>query len=150
MRNFLHKIFHYLLDSKKKHKNHRAIHFGHEKKVLIIKNLNEIMEQKQPFLNETYNLKALADEVKLHQYQLSAFLNHELGMNFNDYLNRQRVRYCEDLIQNGAADQLNLKGLASKSGFHNRNTFTTAFKKFTGHTPSAYTKRHIKKSSYAE
>ena len=77
MRNFLHKIFHYLLDSKKKHKNHRAIPFGHEKKVLIIKNLNEIMEQKQPFLNETYNLKALADEVKLHQYQLSAFLNHE-------------------------------------------------------------------------
>jgi len=150
MRNFLHKIFHYLLDVEKKQKGRRSIRFGHEKKIMIIKHLNELMETRQPFLDETYNLKALSDELNLHQYQVSAFLNHELGMNFNDYLNKQRVKYCEELIQSGAADKLNLKGLASKSGFHNRNTFTTAFKKFTGHTPSDYTKRHAKHKSYAD
>jgi len=117
---------------------------------MIIRRLSEIMEQQKPYLDEAYNLKALAGELKLHQYQLSAFLNHELGMNFNDYVNRHRVRYCEELIRKGDADKLNLKGLASKSGFHNRNTFTTAFKKFTGHTPSAYSKRYIKSNSYAE
>jgi len=150
MRNFLHKIFHYLLEKEKKQGTARSIRFGNEKKVMIIRRLSEIMEQQKPYLDEAYNLKALAGELKLHQYQLSAFLNHELGMNFNDYVNRHRVRYCEELIRKGDADKLNLKGLASKSGFHNRNTFTTAFKKFTGHTPSAYSKRYIKSNSYAE
>ena len=79
--------------------------------------------------------------MKIPAYQLSAFLNREIGLNFNDYLNQQRVRYCRRiLIQKGMVHQLNLKGLALQCGFNNRNTLTTAFKKFTGFTPSRYQK----------
>ena len=140
-KNFI-KLFDFFLKFKKKPKTHHSSNLNPEKSKQIIKQLGDLMEQQRPFLNERYNIKSLADELKIQQYQLSAFLNRQMGMNFNDYLNQHRVRYCKELIQKGVAENLNLKGLANKCGFHNRNTFTTAFKKFTGYTPSDYTRYH--------
>lgn len=102
--------------------------------------LNQFMEEARPFLRFGYGIRDLADDVKIPAYQLSAYLNREIGLNFNDFLNQHRVRYCEELIQKGLVTQLNLKGLALQCGFNNRNTLTTAFKKFTGFTPSRYQK----------
>jgi AraC-like DNA-binding protein len=50
------------------------------------------------------------------------------------------VGHCQKLMKSGAVDRLNMHGLAFECGFHNRNSFTTAFKKFTGRTPSDYLK----------
>jgi AraC-like DNA-binding protein len=104
--------------------------------------LHQFMREQMPFLQFGYSIRDLADDLDIPSYQLSAYLNREIGLNFNDYLNQFRVRYCEELMQKGLIGQLNLKGLALKCGFSNRNTLTTAFKKFTGFTPSVYT-RHI-------
>ena len=141
MRNFLHRIFGHLLTFKNKPQKHRSAFLNREKTALVTRQLDQLMEERQPYLIENYSLKNLADELDMHQYQLSAFLNHEIGMNFHNYLNQFRVKYCKILIEQGATQQLNLKGLASKCGFHNRNTFTTAFKKFTNFTPIEYIKR---------
>jgi AraC-like DNA-binding protein len=141
MRLFFKRIFGHLPTFKKERRHHTP-HLSTEQVNNLIKQLDTLMVTERPYLKESYNLKTMADELKIQQYQLSAFLNHELGVNFNDYLNERRIRHCEELIHNGAAHRLNLKGLASKCGFHNRNTFTTAFKKFTGSTPSDYTRRH--------
>ncbi|WP_315815176.1 helix-turn-helix domain-containing protein [Paraflavitalea speifideaquila] len=75
-----------------------------------------------------YSIRDLADDLEIPSYQLSAYLNREIGVNFNDYLNQFRVKYCEELLQQGMVVQLNFKGLALKCGFSNRNTLTTAFK----------------------
>ncbi|MES1160269.1 MAG: helix-turn-helix domain-containing protein, partial [Bacteroidota bacterium] len=90
------------------------------------------------FLQFEYSINHLAKDINIPAYQLSAFINRVIGLNFNEYINRFRVRYCEELIQKGMADELNMKGLALKCGFHNRNSLTHAFKKFTGFTPSRY------------
>lgn len=142
MRNFLNRIFGQLLTFKKKPSNPRTFIFPSEKKASILKQLDDHMQLRQPYLIENYSLKALADDLNIQQLHLSALLNHELGINFNNYLNQYRVRYCKTLIQKGATRNLNSKGLASQCGFHNRNTFTTAFKKFAGCTPSDYAKRY--------
>lgn len=102
--------------------------------------LHRFMREQKPFLRFGYSIRDLADDIDIPSYQLSAYLNREIGLNFNDYLNQFRVRYCEELMQGGLVGQLNLKGLALKCGFSNRNTLTTAFKKFTGFTPSVYTR----------
>jgi AraC-like DNA-binding protein len=99
------------------------------------------MHEKKPFLRLRYSIHALADDINIPSYQLSAYLNRELGLNFTGYMNLFRVRYCKDLIQKGHIHRLNLKGLALACGFYNRNTLTTAFKRFTGFTPSYYQKR---------
>lgn len=106
----------------------------------ISEQLHKFVLEKEPFLQFGYSIRDLAEDIDIPAYQLSAFINRELGLNFNDYLNQFRIRYCEELIQKGMVSQLNLKGLALKCGFTNRNTLTTAFKKFTGFTPSRYLK----------
>ena len=104
----------------------------------IIDRLERLMPEEKPFLKYRYAIRNLAEDIQVPAYQLSAYLNQKAGMKFNDYLNKFRVNYCEHLIQTGIMEQLNLKGLALHCGFKNRNTFASAFKKFTGSTPSRY------------
>ena len=110
----------------------------------IATRLQHFMEDQRPYLKFGYSIRDLATDIHVPAYQLSAYLNRQVGLNFNDFLNQFRVRYCEDLIKNGMDYQLNLKGLAFKCGFSNRNTLTTAFKKFTGFTPSCYSKPQVR------
>jgi AraC-like DNA-binding protein len=105
--------------------------------------LTEFMDRQRPFLRLGFCIRDLADEIGIPAYQLSAYLNQCLGMNFNEYFNWFRIRHCQELMQNGLVHRLNLSGLAYKCGFSNRNTLTTAFKKFTGVTPSDYGKKAI-------
>jgi len=110
---------------------------------LIRARLNNYMLQQKPFLKPHYKLKDLATDLQMPLHQLSAFLNKRLGMHFTDYLNQFRIKYCEDLIKNERSSRINMKELVAKCGFHNRNTFTTAFKKFTGKTPSDYVRNRL-------
>jgi YesN/AraC family two-component response regulator len=111
-----------------------------EKASDISERLNQLMYSEKPYLQYRYSLKRLANDIHVHAYLLSAYLNHEKHLRFTDYLNQFRIEYCENLIQKGLVNDLNMKGLALSCGFQNRNTLTSAFKKFTGLTPSRYTK----------
>ncbi|MFH7001249.1 helix-turn-helix domain-containing protein [Flavobacterium bizetiae] len=44
------------------------------------------------------------------------------------------------MLNRNGHKQYKLESVADKSGFNNRNTFTTAFKKVTGKTPMKYIK----------
>lgn len=103
--------------------------------------LQQFMQEAKPYLKNRYSIRCLAQDINVHAYQLSAYFSQEKHVRFTDYLNRFRIQYCEDLIQKGMVNELNMKGLALVCGFHSRNTLTSAFKKFTGITPSVYTKR---------
>jgi len=105
---------------------------------VISARLSAAMNAERHFLKPGFTIRQLAEAINVQQYILSAYLNGEEGLNFNDYLNRFRVEYCQQLIQEGKAGELNLHGLSMLCGFKNRNTFTNAFKKFTGYTPSEY------------
>ena len=111
-----------------------------ERNLHIHQQLNSFMMEKEPFLRLEYSIAELAKDLDIPSYQLSAYINRTIGLNFNEYINRFRVWHCEELIQNGLAEEFNMKGLALKCGFCNRNSLTSAFKKFTGFTPSHYQK----------
>jgi AraC-like DNA-binding protein len=112
--------------------------------------LKDTFEVEKPFLQTKYNLGQLSQESGFSRNVISAFLNQELDCCFNDYINLLRIKYCRELMAEGYAHQLALEGLAERCGFYNRNTFTTAFKKFTGLTPSQYIKLHYKKVIFHE
>ncbi len=105
--------------------------------------LTMLMDDQKPFLTKGYHMKDMADELRIPVYQLSAFMNQVMGMNFNDYINRFRIRYCETLLQSNQTPRPSLKELASQSGFNNRNSFADAFKKFTGQRPSDYLRNQV-------
>jgi AraC-like DNA-binding protein len=104
----------------------------------LSKQLAKIMKDTRPFLQPDYSLGDLAGAVGVPPYKLSAHINQASGNNFNDYLNRWRINYCIELAEANKLENLNLLGIAKKCGFRNRNTFSTAFKRVTGKTPSEY------------
>jgi AraC-like DNA-binding protein len=107
-----------------------------DNKAAIISNrLNSLISAEKPYLHIGYSIRQMADDIDMPSYLISAYLNQEVGLSFTDYINRYRVEHFKCLILAGEASQFTLTCLATKSGFGNRNTFTTAFKKLHGLTP---------------
>jgi AraC-like DNA-binding protein len=108
--------------------------------------LEKYFDDKQPYRETGYKIKALSDDLGIPSYQLSAFINQEYGKNFNELLNDYRVDYLAKLaITSNDFYQYTLDALSKKAGFNSRNTFITAFKKRTNQTPSDFFKSILAK-----
>jgi AraC-like DNA-binding protein len=90
------------------------------------------------YLRRNITIKDVAAELAVQQYILSAFINQQYDMHFNDLINYHRVQYIREGLMNGEWEMLTLEAIAHKAGFNNRTTFINAFKKFTGMVPSEY------------
>jgi len=102
--------------------------------------VKDYLESNKPFLQHRYSLKDLSEGTNIPLHHLSAFINKHYGINFNDFINGFRVQYCKQKILNRECEQKKLEAIAQESGFSNRNTFTSAFKKVTGVNPSEFLK----------
>ena len=120
-------------------KKHRQLNLPEEK----IRELHQLFEAyvaKQYYLHQYTSLKNVADHLNTQPYVLSTFINQVYHMHFNDVINLHRIKYIEDGLKNEKWESLTLEAIAGKAGFNNRITFLTAFKKFTGFTPTQYIK----------
>ena len=99
--------------------------------------LRQFMENRH-YLNKNIKLKTVADELGIQPYILSAYINQVYHMRFNDLINWCRIQYIKDGLIKGQWNLLTLEAIAEEAGFSNRTTFLTAFKKFTGVTPTAF------------
>ncbi|WP_157501474.1 helix-turn-helix domain-containing protein [Echinicola vietnamensis] len=104
--------------------------------------LSEHIQNNTPYLNQGYNLKDLSDDLNVPLYIISSFINKEKGLNFNDFLNKYRIEYCKEKIRKGEWKNITLEALGYDCGFSNRNSFTSAFKKWVGKTPSEFIKEY--------
>ncbi len=102
------------------------------------KKLLDYMETGQPYRNPELTLPQLAQEIGIPRNQLSSLINEGFGMNFFDFINQYRVDLVKTWLKDPAMDHLTILGLAMEAGFNTKGTFNTAFKKFTGLTPSQY------------
>ena len=59
-------------------------------------------------------------------------------MRFNEFINKYRVSYIKEKINENYLDSFTLNSLASEAGFSNQTTFIAAFKKNENFTPSEY------------
>lgn len=96
-------------------------------------------EKKQLYLNRELNLDILAKEVALNKHDLSRILNEQIGKSFSEFINEYRISKAKRLLEEGSS-HLNMLGIAFESGFNNKASFNTSFKRYTGMTPSQYKK----------
>ena len=94
--------------------------------------------ERKEYLQNDINLKKVASELKTQPHVLSSFLNQHYRMHFNELINYYRVQYIKDGMMNRQWENFTLEAIATKAGFNNRTTFLSAFKKFTGMTPSGF------------
>lgn len=100
------------------------------------------MEVNQPYLQPGFSISQLAKQTDIHPNQLSAFINQQYQMRYTDFVNQYRIQYFKKkLMEEESWKYLTLQAIAKAAGFGNRNTFTKAFKKHDGTTPTEFLKK---------
>ena len=92
------------------------------------------------FPNKDISLKTLAAKMNMHPSYLGNIFHRQTGLYFNDYLNRERLTYATELMEN---TNLKLKDIVSQAGFSSQTYFNRLFKRRYGISPTAY-RRNIK------
>jgi AraC-like DNA-binding protein len=95
--------------------------------------------------NETYKdhnitLGKFSKSVSLKNHIVSQIINEQLCCNFNDFINSYRIEEAKKMLSNESSMNLTIASIAYDCGFNTLSAFNTAFKKFTGLTPSQYRK----------
>jgi len=103
--------------------------------------LDELLVKEKLYCDEDLTLKRLADLLGIQQQELSAYLNHQLQMNFNSYLNRYRVDEAINIMKE--EKDRSLLSIAFAVGFNSKSVFYDAFTRQTGLSPARYRKTII-------
>lgn len=98
------------------------------------------MNEKKPFLDPSFHMEDLAEELYSNKLYLSRTINILSGRNFRQFVNYHRVQYAISLFKKDP--RLKVGEAASMSGFHSTVSFNMAFKVNTGRTPSEWLQEH--------
>lgn len=126
-------------------KKYKSSSLTEEEIKLISIEVYKKMESDKIYLQRSLSLETLAVTVNTTKHNLSQVLNYEIGKKFSDFINEYRIKEAEKLIM-GKSDELSMSGIAYEAGFNNKTSFNTAFKKFTGLTPTQYLKEKAEES----
>ncbi|MCB0550018.1 MAG: AraC family transcriptional regulator [Phaeodactylibacter sp.] len=86
-------------------------------------------------------LGAMAKAIGTPPHKVSEVLSKYLNTSFYDLINKHRVEGIKKAIPDPANAHLTILAIAYEFGYNSKSTFNTAFRKFTGTTPSAFRKR---------
>lgn len=106
-----------------------------ENRTSLIK-LIRYFTEKRPFLNTDLKINDVAKALGTNRTYLSQLLNTEMNTNFNQFVNKYRVKEAQNLMKNTEAQKL-IK-IADESGFNSYSVFFSKFKEITGKSPSEY------------
>lgn len=99
-------------------------------------------ENSELFLDKQMRIATLAKQLDTNTRYLSSIINASKDKSFNNYINSLRIQYILDKLQSDPKYlSYKISYLAKESGFASQSSFTTAFKEFTGLTPSSYIKK---------
>ncbi|MBN2892674.1 MAG: tetratricopeptide repeat protein [Bacteroidales bacterium] len=109
-----------------------------EQKKELIDNVIILMEEEKYYMNEQFTINDFAKELHTNRNYLSQIINEHFNTNFNNFVNEFRVKEARKMLLNPEFQNYTIEGIAKSVGFHSKATFNTAFKKFTGVTPSFF------------
>ncbi|MEQ7799035.1 helix-turn-helix domain-containing protein [Pedobacter sp. ASV1-7] len=112
--------------------------FNPELMRFYVEKLEDYFDAEEPFRKQGFTVTELALALKMPLHHLSYVLNHHYKQRFTDFINSYRINFVKQEMENSNWRSYTLEGLAKKSGFSSRSTFSAAFKKFTGTSPSQY------------
>lgn len=118
----------------------KARYFDRELASQLATQLTHLMQTEKLYLDEKVSLPSVADNLGITSHQLSELLNYHMGSSFTDFVNYYRYLEAISLLENS---QFTISDIAYQSGFNNRNSFYTSFKKFAGITPTEFRKSKL-------
>lgn len=112
---------------------------------LPTKNIEQLLQrhciETQLYLQHDLSLLQLAKAVGTNRFYLSQYFTAQ-GMTYNAYINDLRISHFMNLYRESVDDRRSFTAhqLAQESGFRNYNTFSSAFKRKTGQSVTAWMK----------
>jgi len=106
----------------------------------LYKEILDYIDSEKPYLNSNFSIADISERLNTNNKYISQAINENHKTNFNNFINKYRVDYARKLLLNPDNRNLSLEGIANIAGFNTRATFISAFKKFTGVTPSFFLK----------
>jgi AraC-like DNA-binding protein len=110
----------------------------------LAKTMEEKLVENNRFLNIRYSIHDFSNDIGLPAYLISQYLNQHLQMSFIDFVNKKRIEHCVEQMKSGRLLAFSMDAVARECGFNNRNSFTMAFQKFRGTSPSEFRKTQIR------
>lgn len=98
--------------------------------------LDELMNEREIYLNSHLTLSDLAAALGTNRTYLSNYLNRELKVSFYDYINSHRVKRACAMIT--ADPDVAINDLAERCGFNSVSTFRRSFSREVGLTCGEY------------
>lgn len=97
------------------------------------------MEKEEHYKNNDLTIRSLADNINIPEHHLRRLINQHLGFrNFNDYLNRFRIKEASVRLTDPEQARLPITTIAIESGYSSLTTFNKAFKAINEMTPTEY------------
>lgn len=87
------------------------------------------------YTNPLISLNQLADRFGYSASYLSRFIKQEFGVGFGELINKKRLGYAKELL---ASELISISEISEKVGYTSINSFTRAFKRQEGISPSQY------------
>lgn len=85
--------------------------------------------------NQTITMSEMAELCHLSSSYFSRLFNRELGENFTNYVNRQKIEIAKEQLKNTTKS---VSQISSELGYLNTSHFINLFKRFEGTTPLFY------------
>ena len=129
-----------LLENQTRHKNHISNWQNKKHVPEIVQKLENHMKVNEPFMDSSLSVYDLSKQINVPSRELSIAINHNLNKHFFDYVNEYRIKKAMQLFKQTTDEKLTVLEVLYDVGFNSKSSFNTAFKKFTGQTPSEYRK----------
>lgn len=103
--------------------------------------IRTIMEKEKLYLDPEISLKELSDKTGISPRYLSQVINSKFNQNFFDFINHYRIEEAKRLMAGTVRKELTILEVMYNVGFNSKSSFQTAFRKYTGTTPTEYRHR---------
>ncbi|PRX74354.1 AraC-like DNA-binding protein [Cohnella sp. SGD-V74] len=111
----------------------RIVRRKKSRNVQLLERIRQIVHAQ--YGNPALNLDAVADQAGISRVYFSNFFKEQTGINFSDYLENLRMDQARSMLRDVSAT---VNEIAQRSGYGSTNSFSRAFKRIHGISPTAY------------
>tara|TARA_R110001583_G_scaffold52953_1_gene163873 strand:+ start:187 stop:1320 length:1134 start_codon:yes stop_codon:yes gene_type:complete len=108
----------------------------------FMKEIDKYVKESECFTQKELTIIDLAENLNVHPKRISTTINSVLCQNFNNYINELRIKKAQALLKSKSSKKLSIEGIGQEVGFQSKSAFYSAFKKFTGTTPTKYKEKN--------
>jgi AraC-like DNA-binding protein len=106
--------------------------------------IEEMINNKQLFLDPDLNLHNVAQAVRLSDRVVSQVIKQNTSLNFSDYINKKRIEYSKQVLSTTSRAEKNILEVLYEAGFNSKSVFNIQFKKHTGQSPTLFRENNRK------